>query len=91
MADGPRNIDIDLNRERQLMKPYPTEAKVLDQIVAQKAAESPVISNVKEEPPHSAVGLKTSVPSMYEIHLGEGGSVTKSLTDFEVKKTPGRL
>lgn len=91
MADGPRQSDIEVNRERQLLQPYPEEARLLDQFVAQKAAQSPVISNVPETISHSAVGLKTSVPSNYELHLGEGGSVTKSLTDFEVKKAPGRL
>jgi hypothetical protein len=91
MADGPRERDIQLNRQRQLMKPYPEEAKALDKIIIQKAAENPVISNAPETPSHSAVGLKTGVPSSYELHLGEGGSVTKSLTDFPVKKAPGRL
>jgi hypothetical protein len=91
MADHPRETDIQQSRQRQRQEPYPYAAKIVDQIVADKAAKSTIISNVPETPSPTAVGLKTSVPSNYESHLGEGGEVTKSLTDFEVKKAPGRL
>ncbi|NGQ96211.1 hypothetical protein G3578_13675 [Brevibacillus sp. SYP-B805] len=91
MADHPRDTDIQQSRLRQLNEPYPFAAEVVDQIVAEKAASSTVISNVPETPSPTAAGLQTTVPSNYEIHLGQGGVVTKSMTDFEVKKAPGRL
>ncbi|HDI6353914.1 TPA: hypothetical protein POA45_004903 [Escherichia coli] len=38
--DHPRERDIELNRQRQLQEPYPAAARAVDQIVAEKRAES---------------------------------------------------
>ncbi|WP_139491030.1 hypothetical protein [Brevibacillus dissolubilis] len=98
MADHPREADVQVNRIRQLNEPYPAAARVIDEIVAEKAKQRPAVQ------PHRSVdgidasllvnleteagGLKTGVPSNYETNVG---GATKSMTDFEVKKSPGRL
>ncbi|UYZ13846.1 hypothetical protein A6764_02380 [Brevibacillus sp. WF146] len=87
MNDRPRDRDIQLNRERQLQEPYPAAARVVDQVVRAKAAESPA-PLVPEEAAGGVDGMKTGVPSNYEASLG---GEPASLTAFEVKKSPGRL
>jgi hypothetical protein len=87
MNDRPRDRDIQLNRERQLQEPYPVTAQVVDQIVREKEAESPA-PPAPEGVSGDVDGLKTGVPSNYEASLG---GEPKSLTAFEVKKSPGRL
>ena len=85
MANGPREADVRLNRQRQLMEPYPQAAAAVDEIVAEKPTAS-------HKPPAavdaSTDGLKTGIPSNYEANLG---GEPRHLTAFEVKKSPGRL
>lgn len=88
MADRPRERDIEVNRERQLLEPYPNAAKAVDQIVAEIKSASPASPTTTEEGFGDGLGLKTGVPSNYEASLG---GESKSLTAFEVKKPPGRL
>lgn len=89
MSDHPREIDVRVNRLRQLNEPYPNAAAIVDQIVAEKKKEAPAQTNVAEDTAYDYTsGLKTGVPSNYEANLG---GERKSMTDFEVKKPPGRL
>jgi hypothetical protein len=88
MPDRPREADVQANRERQLMEPYPKAAEVVDRITAEIAAETPATPSPAESPAASVEGIKTGVPSNYESSLG---GHPKSMTDFEVKKPPGRL
>ncbi len=87
MNDHPREQDVQLNRERQLQETYPAAAKVIDEIVEAKRKESPPTPLPGDASP-GMIGLQTGVPSNYEANLG---GERKSLTDFEVKKPPGRL
>jgi hypothetical protein len=87
MADQPREADIQLNRERQLLEPYPYAAKVVDEIVAAKRKESPATTLPPQET-GDADGLKTTVPTNYQASFG---GQPKSMTAFEVKRSPGRL
>jgi hypothetical protein len=87
MADLPRDADIQTNRERQLLAPYPYAAKVVDEIVAAKRKESPP-TVAPEEDTGDAGGLKTTVPTNYQASFG---GQPKSMTAFEVKRSPGRL
>lgn len=86
MADGPRERDVQLNRERQLQDPYPAAAQVLDQLAAEN--QTPVTLPPSSEPSGESLGMKTGVPSNYENSLG---GEPRHLTAFEVKRPPGRL
>ena len=87
MSDRPRETDVQQNRLRQLQEPYPYASQAVDQIVASKGGS-------KQMPPadpydvSSDVGIHTGVPSNYEASLG---GEKKSMSSFEVKKSPGRL
>jgi len=87
MKDQPRDRDIDVNRERQLLEPYPNAAAMIDKLVLEKRRESPPTTLPGPSSPGLS-GLHTGVPSNYEANLG---GERKSMTDFEVKKSPGRL
>lgn len=87
MPDQPREKDVDLNRERQLMEPYPKAAQVVDKITSEIAKETPASPN-PESPVASIEGVKTGVPSNYESSFG---GHPKSMSDFVVKRPPGRL
>jgi hypothetical protein len=87
MADLPRDEDIQVNRERQLLEPYPYAAQVVDEIVAAKRKESPPTAAPEEESGEVG-GLKTTVPTNYQASFG---GQPKSMTAFEVKRSPGRL
>lgn len=89
MADGPRERDVQVNRERQLQDPYPATAQVIDRISARLQAIATPQSPVQEDTPSGeSLGLKTGVPSNYENSLG---GEPRHLTAFEVKRPPGRL
>ncbi|MEJ8544227.1 hypothetical protein [Brevibacillus borstelensis] len=89
--DSPRERDIELNRQRQLQEPYPAAAKAVDQIVAEKRAESPPVSGTSgasEELRGEGDGLETDIPSNYQASFGR---LPKSLSSFSMKRDPGRL
>jgi hypothetical protein len=87
MSDQPRARDVQLNRQRQLLEPYPSAAAMIDDLVLEKRRESPPTTLPGDASP-GMTGLHTGVPSNYEANLG---GERKSMTDFEVKKSPGRL
>lgn len=89
--DHPRERDIELNRQRQLQEPYPAAARAVDQIVAEKRAESPPgagLSNAPEELAGMGDGLETDIHSNYQASFGR---LPKSQSSFSVKRDPGRL
>lgn len=88
MADGPRERDVQLNRERQLQEPYPNAAHVVDQLAAEKQSQITTPASQEPVPSGENLGMKTGVPSNYENSLG---GEPRHLTAFEVKRPPGRL
>ena len=88
MTDGPRERDVQLNRERQLQEPYPNAAFVVDQLSAEKQTQGTTPPPQEPGPSGENLGIKTGVPSNYESSLG---GEPRHLTAFEVKKPPGRL